>query len=311
MVQFFRETHIDFMQKRNYAILASAILILIGIASLLIKGGPKYSIDFLGGTEIHVQFQQPQDPGAVRAALGALGYADAEIKQFGGREDFLIRVEQQESGTKISGDILAALQKAFPSDPPEMRSIESVGPKIGRELRTASVWATLISLFLILIYVSFRFEFIFAVGAVVALFHDVMVTLGVFSLLNLEVNLAVVAAFLTLVGYSLNDTIVIFDRIRENLKVRRRENLKIEEIINLSINQTLSRTILTSLTVFFVVVVLFLFGGEVIHNFSFCMLIGVIAGSYSTIFIAATLVVEWYKKHHMAKIKQRSAVAVR
>ncbi len=311
MVQFFRETHIDFMKKRNYAIAASVIVILIGIASLILKGGPAYSIDFLGGTEIHVQFQQDQTPGAVRDALGALGYADAEIKQFGGNRDYLIRVQQKEDALRVSDSIIAALQKAFPTDPPEVRSVETVGPKVGRELRSASIWATLISLGLILLYVSFRFEFIFAVGAVVALFHDVIVTLGFFSLFNLEIDLAVVAAFLTLVGYSLNDTIVIFDRIRENLKLHRRENMKIEDIINLSINQTLSRTILTSLTVFFVVVVLFLFGGEVLHDFSFCMLVGVIAGSYSTIFIAATMVVEWYKKHHLAKIKQRSPVAVR
>lgn len=311
MVQFFRETHIDFMKKRNVAIGASVIVILIGIASLIFKGGPTYSIDFLGGTEIHVRFQQDQNPGAVRDALSTIGYANAEIKQFGGNRDYLIRVQQDENALQTPDNIIAALQKAFPSNPPDRRSVDTVGPKIGRELRDASVWATLISLGLILIYVSLRFEFIFAVGAVVALFHDVMVTLGIFSLLNLEINLSVVAAFLTLVGYSLNDTIVIFDRIRENLKIHRRENLPIEDIINLSINQTLSRTILTSLTVFFVVVVLFFFGGDVIHNFSFCMLVGVIAGSYSTIFIAAPLVVEWYKKHHLAKIKQRAPVAVR
>ncbi|MEK7729213.1 MAG: protein translocase subunit SecF [candidate division KSB1 bacterium] len=311
MVQFFRETHIDFMQKRNYAIGASVIVILIGLASLLIKGGPAYSIDFLGGTEIHVQFPQDQTPGAVREALTSLGYSGAEIKQFGGNRDYLIRVQQEENALHVPDNILAALHQAFPANPPEMRSVDTVGPKIGRELRGASIWATLISLGLILIYVSFRFEFIFAVGAVVALFHDVIVTLGFFSLFNLEINLAVVAAFLTLVGYSLNDTIVIFDRIRENLKVHRRENMPMEDLINLSINQTLSRTILTSLTVFFVVVVLFLFGGEVIHSFAFCMLVGVIAGSYSTIFIAATMVVEWYKKHHLAKIKQRAPVAAR
>lgn len=311
MVQFFRETHIDFMKKRNYAIGASVIIILIGIASLFIKGGPAYSIDFLGGTEIYVQFPQDQTPGPVRDALAAIGYTDAEVKQFGGSRDYLIRVQQEENALQASDNIIAALQKAFSANPPEMRSVDTVGPKIGSELRSASVWATLISLGLILVYVSFRFEFIFAVGAVVALFHDVIVTLGFFSLFNLEINLAVVAAFLTLVGFSLNDTIVIFDRIRENLKVHRRENLPMEDIINLSINQTLSRTILTSLTVFFVVVVLFLFGGEVLHNFSFCMLVGVIAGSYSTIFIASPMLVEWYKKHQHAKIKQRTPVAVR
>lgn len=308
MMQFFRETNFDFMKNRKAAILVSAALILIGVLSLLFKGGPLYGIDFLGGTEIHVQFKQDQNAGAVRDAMGALGYGNAEIKQFGGTRDYLVRVQEQETGTQISDNIIAALQKAFPSDPPEMRSVESVGPKIGQELRDAAIWATLISLALILIYISYRFEFIFAVGAVVALFHDVLITLGFFSLLNLEVSLAVVAAFLTLVGYSLNDTIVVFDRIREVMKTHRRENLQIEKIINLSINQTLSRTILTSFTTFIVVVVLYLFGGEVIHNFAFCMLIGILVGTYSSIFIASPLVVEWYKKHQVEKIK-RSPVA--
>jgi preprotein translocase subunit SecF len=309
-MQFFRETNFDFMRNRKYAILGSATLILIGVVSLILKGGPLYGIDFLGGTEVHVQFQQDQNAGAVRNAMSASGYDKAEIKQFGGNRDYLIRVQEQESGTQISDNILAALQKAFPDNPPEMRSVESVGPKIGQELRDAAVWATLISMGLILIYISFRFEFIFAVGAVMALFHDVIITLGCFSLLDLEVSLAVVAAFLTLVGYSLNDTIVVFDRIREIMKTHRRENLPIEKIINLSVNQTLSRTILTSSTTFLVVVILYLFGGEVIHNFAFCMLVGIIVGTYSSIFIASPLVVEWYKRHQVEKIK-RAPVAVR
>lgn len=310
MMQFFEATNFDFMKNRRAAILGSAVLILIGIISLLFKGGPSYGIDFLGGTEIHVQFQQNQMTGAVRDALSALGYSKAEIKQFGGSRDFLIRVQEQESGTQISDNILAALKKAFPNNPSELRSVESVGPKIGQELRDAAVWATLISMALILIYVSIRFEFIFAIGAVIALFHDVLITLGLFSLLNLEISLAVVAAFLTLVGYSLNDSIVVFDRIRENLKVRRRESLAIDTIINLSINQTLSRTILTGGTTLLVVIVLYLFGGEVIHNFAFCMLVGIIVGTYSSIFIAAPIVVEWYKKHQVEKVK-RTPVAVR
>jgi len=202
------------------------------------------------------------------------------------------------------------LHKAFPDNALTLRSVESVGPKIGQELRSAAFWAIAVSLALLLLYISIRFEFIFAVGAVVALFHDVLITLGFFSLLNLEISLAVIAAFLTLVGYSLNDTIVVFDRIRENTKLHRRENLDIKRIINLSINQTISRTILTSLTTFIVVVVLYIFGGEVIHNFAFCMVLGIIVGTYSSVYIAAPLVVEWYEKHKVEQVKRRP-VAVR
>ncbi len=311
MMQFFQETHIDFLRVRKYAMSFSAGLILLGIVSLLLKGGPRYGVDFLGGTEINVHFQQQHNTAEVRGALSQLGYGEAEIKQFGSASDFLIRVQQQQGqGTQVSDNILEALRKVFPSDELTVRSIESVGPKIGQELRTNAIFAVLISLGLLLIYISIRFEFIFAVGAIIALFHDVMVTLSFFSLFNLEISLAVVAAFLTLVGYSLNDTIVVMDRIRENNRLLRRENRDIKHIINLSINQTLARTILTSLTTFIVVVVLFFFGGEVIHNFAFCMLVGIIAGSYSTIYIAAPVVVEWYKKHEVQKIK-RSPVAVR
>ena len=307
-MQFFRETNIDFLSKRKIAIAISGFLILMGVISLVVKGGPTYGIDFLGGTEVHVKFEQNQTTAAVRNALSSLGYGNAEIKQFGSAQDYLIRVQQQqEGGTQISDSILDALRKAFPNDPPEMRSVDSVGPKIGQELRDAAIWAVLIALALLLLYISYRFEFVFAVGAVVALFHDVLITLGFFSLLDFEISLAVVAAFLTLVGYSLNDTIVVFDRIRENLKVHRRESMGIGRIINLSINQTLNRTILTSGTTLLVVVILYLFGGEVIHDFAFCMLAGIIVGTYSSIYIAAPLVAEWHQKQEMAKIKRSPA----
>jgi preprotein translocase SecF subunit len=222
----------------------------------------------------------------------------------------LLRVEQQTAAgdaALISAPIVKALRDAFPQNPPEERLVETVGPKIGKELRTAAIWATLISLALILIYVSFRFEFIFAVGAVAALFHDVLVTVGVLSLLNMEINLTVVAALLTIVGFSLNDTIVIMDRIRENRRLLR--DASIEQLINVSINQTLGRTIITSLTVLLVVVVLLFFGGEVIYNFAFAMTIGVISGVYSTIYIAAPVVVEWHRKASIQKIRRGVKVA--
>ncbi|MDZ7343328.1 MAG: protein translocase subunit SecF [candidate division KSB1 bacterium] len=308
-MEFFRETHIDFIGKRQPAIAISIVLILIGVASLVIKGGPTYGIDFLGGTEVQVQFAQPVTVGQMRAALTAAGFGQAEIKQFGTPNDWLIRVQQQEIGTAISDGIMNALRQAFPENPPDKRFVDSVGPKIGQELREAAVWAVLVSLGIILLYISVRFEFVFAVGAVAALVHDVLITLGIFSLLDLEINLAVVAAFLTLVGYSLNDTIVVFDRIRENLKTHRREARGIEHLINLSINQTLSRTILTGGTTLIVVLALYFLGGEVLHNFAFCLLMGILVGTYSSIFIAAPIVVEWHKKVEQQKVRRGVKVA--
>lgn len=308
-MQFFRETKIDFLGNRKYAIAASVVLILIGIISLIIKGGPAYGIDFLGGTEIHVQFPRAVPVNQVREAMNAVGLGQAEIKQFGVPTDLLIRVQQQESGTTISDQIMQSLRKAFPDNLPEKRSVDSVGPKIGQELRNAAIWAIIVSFGLLLVYISFRFEFVFAVGAIVALIHDVMITLGFFSLLNLEVSLAVIAAFLTLVGYSINDTIVVYDRIRENLKLHRRDAKSMEEIINFSINQTLSRTILTSLTTFLAVAALYFLGGEVLHNFAFCMLVGIIVGTYSSIFIAAPIVVEWHQKTELEKTRRKIKVA--
>jgi preprotein translocase subunit SecF len=281
--------------------LFSLALILVSIVSLIAQGGPKYGIDFLGGTSIELKFEKDISVAEVRSALTQVGFGNAEIKNFGSGKEILVRVQQQETGTEISDAIKAEISKAFPDNPYTVQMIEKVGPKIGAELRTAAVWAVLIAMFCILIYISWRFEFVFAVGAIVALFHDVIITLGVFSLLRLEISLNVIAAFLTIVGYSLNDTIVVFDRIRENLKVLRRETY--ENIINISINQTLSRTILTSGTTLIVVLVLYLFGGEVIHNFAFGLLIGIGIGTYSSIFVASPILVEWEKQRQLKKSK--------
>ncbi|MFQ5706677.1 MAG: protein translocase subunit SecF [bacterium] len=305
-MQFLTNTHVDFLGKRRIAILVSATLILIGIVSLIIHKGPNYGIDFIGGTSLELHFDKDISIADVRAAVSKVGFGNAEIKSFGAPNEILIRVEEQESGTEISDAIKTQLTKAFPDNPYVVQLVEKVGPKIGSELRRAAVWAVLIALFFILLYVSWRFEFVFAVGAIVALFHDVMITLGVFSLLRLEVTLAIIAAFLTIVGYSLNDTIVVFDRIRENLKVLRRETY--EKIINTSINQTLNRTLLTSVTTLIVVLVLYLFGGEVIRNFAFALLVGIVVGTYSSIFIASPIVVEWERRQ---ELKRKSLTARR
>lgn len=291
MLQFIKDTNIDFLSKRKLALTISGAMILIGIAATIYHGGPDYSIDFLGGTELHMRFHGTPQIGEIRTALADIGFGGAEIKQFGSPQDILIRVEQQETGTEISKPILDALGTKFASFSPEMLSREIVGPKIGQELRTKTIWAIAIALVLILVYIWIRFEFVFGIGAVVALFHDVLITFGIFSLLRYEISLAVIAAFLTIVGYSLNDTIVVFDRIRENIKRLRREQF--ENILNTSINQSLSRTIITSFTTLIVVMVLYIFGGEVLKNFSFALLIGVIVGTYSSVFIATPIVAEW------------------
>ncbi len=300
-MQLLANANFDFLAKRKVALIVSASLILIGIGSLIIHGGPNYGIDFLGGTEFVVAFDNPVSIGDVRSAVTSAGYPNAEIKTFGSPNDILIRVQAQQQGGEITDSIKAQFTSTFAQNPYTEEKTDVVGPKIGSELRTSMILAIFVALLGILLYVSWRFEFVFAVGAIAALFHDVVITLGIFSVLQLEITLAIIAAFLTIVGYSLNDTIVIFDRIRENLKVLRRE--KYDKIINTSINQSLSRTVVTSMTTMIVVLILFFFGGAVIHNFAFALIVGVIVGTYSSIFIASPIVVEWEKRRELKKAR--------
>jgi len=291
-MQFFHETHINFLAQRKFAYIFSGTLILIGIISLILHGGPNYGIDFTGGTSLQISFEKPITAGDIRNSISDIGFGRAEIKKIGMEDqiEFIIRVEKMEEGKDVALQIEEELIKDFPDNKYDIRAVTEIGPKIGGELRRAAVMAILISLIGILIYISWRFEFKFALGAVAALFHDVMITLGIFSLLNFEISLVVIAAFLTIVGYSLNDTIVVYDRIRENLKILRRESFV--NVLNISINHTLSRTIITSLTTLIVVLVLFIMGGEVIHNFSFALLVGIIIGTYSSIYVASPIVLE-------------------
>jgi preprotein translocase subunit SecF len=298
-MQIIKETHIDFIGKSKITIAISLILILAGIISLIIQGGPKLGIDFTGGTSLQLRFEKPIKISEIRNVLTGINLGDVEIKEFATRNEVLIRIAQQPTSENISQKVINELALKLADNKLEVRMNEDVGPRIGSELRRATIWAILISLVLLLIYISYRFEFKFALGAIIALFHDVMVTLSFFSWLKLDISLDVIAAFLTIIGYSLNDTIVIFDRVRENLKILRREEYI--NIFNISINQTLGRTILTSLTVFIVVIILFFFGGEVIHNFSFAMVVGVIAGTYSTVFIASPIVIAWHLRKENAK----------
>jgi len=300
-MQFLKEVNFNFIGSRYYGGVISIILIVISLVSLILRGGPNYGIDFKGGASLRLRFENPISVGEIRDVLSEIGQGNSEIKQMGQSTEYLIRIQESVEIGDISDQFLAELSEKLADNSYELLGKDTVGPRIGSELRDAAIWAILASLGLIMLYISWRFEFKFAVGAVIALFHDVIITLGAFSVLNLEISLAIVAAFLTIVGYSLNDTIVVFDRIRENLKIMRRESYEL--IFNKSINQTLSRTVLTSITTLIVVLILFFFGGEVIHNFSFAMLIGILIGTYSSIFVASPFVVEWHLRQQKNKGK--------
>jgi len=273
-------------QRRRWLTL-SAILILISLASLLFRG-LNFGVDFTGGLLMEVGFSKPVDLQALRTDLGAAGYGDAQVQSFGGASDVLIRMlpRDEASADDQANVLLGVLQKVDSSV--ELRRTEFVGPQVGRELSERGGTALIFTLIMIMIYVMFRFQWKFAVGAVAALIHDVIITVGVFSILQLSFDLTVIAAILAVIGYSLNDTIVVFDRIRENFrKIRSGDAVS---VTNRSVNETLSRTINTSMTVFIVVVVLFIFGGEAVRGFSAALIVGVVVGTYSSIYVASALV---------------------
>jgi len=284
----------DFMGRRKYAFMASGLLLLISVISLLAHGGPRLGIDFKGGTFVQVLFDRSVRIDEVRAALSDAGVESAEIQtvasQYGENREILIRM-QHDPARDPFGTVKAAIQEKIPDLGIDLRRQETVGPKIGKELRGKAVWAVLWALVGIMLYVSWRYEFKFAVGAVLALFHDIVVVLGLFSLLNVEISLTIIAAFLTIGGYSINDTIVVFDRIREQMRTYRREKLFV--VFNMSINQILSRTVITSLTSLFAVASLYVLGGEVLHDFAFAILIGIVVGTYSSVFVASASVLEF------------------
>ena len=291
-MQFLANTNIKFIENRKKGYIFSAVIILAGIISLILHGGPKYNIDFTGGTLIHLKFEKPIEIESVRSALASEGYGDSEIKHFGAEDEISIRSSTEKSVEDLSVSIEAILDKAFPGNPHIVQRVESVGPKIGKELIVDTFLAIFWAMVLILIYVMFRFEFKFSLGAILALIHDVTITIGLFSILDIEVSSTVIAAILTIVGYSLNDSIVVFDRIRENLKVKQKNAEAFIDTVNRSLNETLSRTVITSLTTLFVVSVLFFFGGEVLRSFALALIIGILVGTYSSLFIASPTVVE-------------------
>jgi preprotein translocase subunit SecF len=266
----------------------SIVLLGIGVASLLVKGGFRYGLDFKGGTVVSVRFTENVDIGRIRDLLPDASIQAVQSPVEGSQFQIeLGKAAENESASVGRETVTAALQQGFPGKFTILGS-EGVSAKVGGDLRRGAVMATLWALIGILVYIAFRFELIYGAAAVFAVFHDTLVTLGFFSLFDYEINLTVIAALLTLVGYSVNDTIVVFDRVRENLKTRRRDDF--ETILNDSINQTLSRTILTSGLTFLTVLALFIFGGEIINNFAFAMVIGIIVGTYSSVAVAAPLV---------------------
>ncbi len=277
---------LDFMGKRGLAALVSAVLIVIALGSLFtLKLNP--GIDFTGGTLIEVGYSAPAELNQIRAALDGAGLDGAVVQHFGTAQDVLIRIAPREGmkSAELSSTVLSTLKS---TGEVSMRRVEFVGPQVGDELTEDGGLAVLFSLFAILIYVALRFEYRFSVGAVAALVHDVVITLGIFSLLQIEFDLTVLAAILAVIGYSLNDTIVVFDRIRENFRKLRKGTPT--EVINFSLNQTLSRTLMTSATTLIVLLALFFLGGEIIHGFALALIVGVIVGTYSSIYVASNTI---------------------
>ena len=279
----FKLPTIDFVNKRKYALVFSALLLIVSIISLGLQG-LKLGIDFTGGTLIEVGYQQTADLEDIRTKLASANYSGTNVQYFGSDTEVLIQLEPQSiSSAKLSSSIIQML-----GDGIDVRRVEFVGPKVGEELTNDGGLALLYALIGILIYVAFRFEYRFALGSITALIHDVIITLGVFSILQIEFNLTVLAAILAVIGYSLNDTIVVFDRIRENFLSTR--HIEPVPIVNDALNQTLTRTLMTSLTTLIVLLALFYLGGEVIHSFAGALIIGVVIGTYSSIFVASSMI---------------------
>jgi preprotein translocase subunit SecF len=299
------DTNIPFMKYRKYAYIFSSLFFLATVAWLAIQG-PKYSVDFTGGTLLQVQTSRVLPADEVRTVLDELGLGGAELQSAGAGDELMIRLPMQ--ATNAFADIDSALESRYAGTTVTLRRQEAVGPRIGAELRSKAIWAVLLSLGGILLYIGIRYEFKFALGAVIAIFHDVFAAFGVLLFMQREISLTVVAALLTLAGYSVNDTIVVFDRIRERGK--QLGKLSHEELMNRAMNETLTRTLITSCTVFLATLSLYLFGGEVINDFALCMLAGVVFGTYSSIYVASALALDiwlWLDRRKSAARKAQAA----
>lgn len=303
MIEILGKTQIDFVAWRRIAFAVSSVLCLLGVISIIQigRGAANLGIDFAGGTSVQLKFNKPVELGQVRALLAENGLRDSEPQQFAEGDRIMVRLKRAEdSRVGMAQRVQDIFVKALPDNPFVVEGTNEVGPAIGKDLQKAALWAIVISMLGIIAYIAWRFEFKFGVAAAIATLHDVLAVLGLFMILNREITLLIITALLTLAGYSLTDTVVVFDRIRENLRDRRKESLG--EIINQSINEVLSRTTVTSLTVLLVLLALFLLGGEVLHDFSLALIAGVCVGTYSSWFVASPIVYEWRIREH-ARVK--------
>jgi preprotein translocase subunit SecF len=302
MIELVKNTHIDFLGKKYIAFALSGILAILGIVAIvqISRGHANLGIDFAGGTAIQLKFEKPIVLHDVRLALEKAGLKDFDLQDLPTENKILIRMKKtgEELG-HVADSVTAVLSQEFPDNKYVVDSTTVIGPKVGGRLRADAAKAIVVAVIGLLIYVAFRFEVRFGVGATVATFHDVLAVLGLFFIMGKEINLILVTALLTIAGYSLTDTVVVFDRIRENLKLKQKED--VQTVMNASINEVLSRTIITSATVLFTSLALFFFGGEVIHDFSLAMIMGVVVGTYSSIFVASPVVLLWGGKRPFAK----------
>ena len=302
MIELIKNPHIDFLGKKYIAFIVSGILSVIGVIAIvqIATGRANLGIDFAGGTAIQFKFEKPVALHNIRVAIESGGLKDFDLQDLPSENKILIRVKKADLKLgRISETIENILKEKMPDNKYVVDSTTEIGPKVGGRLRADAAKAVGVAVLGILIYVAFRFQFKFGVGATIATFHDVLAVLGLFFIMGREINLILITALLTVAGYSLTDTVVVFDRIRENLKTRQRES--VEAVMNMSINEVLSRTIITSMTVLITSLALFFFGGEVLHDFSLAMIMGVIVGTYSSIFVASPVVLLWGGKRPFAK----------
>lgn len=302
MIQLLRKTNIDFMGKKYYAFAITAVFLILGILAIIqiVRGKANLGIDFTGGTAVQLKFERDITLSEIRNTLEDGGLKDFDIQDMPVEKKILIRVKKEEETLGVvSEKIISILSKSLSGQSITIDSTTEIGPKVGARLRRDAMWAILAAMTGLLIYIAWRFQFRFGIGATIAILHDVLAVLGSFYIMNREINLIIVSALLAIAGYSLTDTVVVFDRIRENLKIRLKE--PIEVVINQSINEVLSRTIITSLTTLLAAIAIFLFGGEVIHDFALAIIIGIVVGTYSSIFVASPIVVMWGGKRPFAK----------
>jgi preprotein translocase subunit SecF len=312
LIELFRNPNYDFIGKRKWAYTVSLIITLIGLASLAARGGLRYDIDFTGGTLIQVRFERPPTIAQIRTNLNTIQLGESIIQEFGDSQEFIIRLPLAAVGSEeIARRVQGALGANDSLGKFEIRRVEFVGPQVGRELQLQALYLVLAGLIWIAIYLAFRFDLRGGVAAVIAVLHDVIVCLGALSLTNREFSLPVLAALLTIIGYSVNDTIVAYDRLRENRGKFVPKGRTFAQQMNDAVNQTLSRTILTSLTTFFSAAVLLFFGGRTLEDFAFVLFVGVITGTYSTTYVAAALVVDWtnYVEGRLRRAKKAVAKA--